>query len=68
MNPWLHFGIKVHNPISARFRDKFVVGPHEKKTRHSWGVFRDFDYEGVFLHSWDPLLSHPKIFRENRYS
>ena len=33
MNPWLHFGIKVHNSISARFRDKFVVGPHEKKTR-----------------------------------
>ena len=35
MNPWLHFGTTVHNPISARFQDHSTlrVGSHEKKTR-----------------------------------
>ena len=35
MNPWLHFGTTVHNPISARFRDDSTlkVGSPEKKTR-----------------------------------
>ena len=32
VNPWLHFGTLVHNPISARFRDHSTLNSaHTKK-------------------------------------
>jgi len=57
----------IHLSISVKFFLNInSLGDHFADLQNG-GVFRDFDREGVFLGSWDKIISPPKISRQNRF-
>ena len=50
----------------VKLRNINSLGDHFADLQNG-GVFRDFDHEGVFLGSWDKIISPPKISRQNRF-